>query len=97
MCCFVVSLSLARPPLLRVQFMSMLSSKVTEDICSSAIKLSSDLRVQFMWMLSSKVTEDIFRKQLERVVGAVVTHLKQGQPLPGQLYLHTALKHSHHL
>ena len=33
-------------------------------------------------MLSSKVTEDIFRKQMERLVGAVVTHLKQGQPLP---------------
>lgn len=32
-----------------------------------------------MWLLSSKVSEDIFRKQLERIVGAVATHLQQQQ------------------
>ena len=31
-----------------------------------------------MWMLSQKVSEDIFRKQLERMVGAVANHLQQG-------------------
>lgn len=30
-----------------------------------------------MWLLSGKVSEDIFRKQLERIVGAVATHLQQ--------------------
>ena len=34
--------------------------------------------LQVMWMLSQKVTEDIFRKQLERLVGAVANHLQQG-------------------
>ena len=31
-----------------------------------------------MWLLSQKVSEDIFRKQLERLVGAVANHLQQG-------------------
>ena len=34
---------------------------------------------QVMWLLSGKVSEDIFRKQLERIVGAVATHLQQQQ------------------
>lgn len=33
--------------------------------------------VQVMWLLSGKVSEDIFRKQLERIVGAVAAHLQQ--------------------
>ncbi len=32
-----------------------------------------------MWMLSAKVSEDIFKKQLERLAGAVVNHLQQLQ------------------
>ena len=35
--------------------------------------------MQVMWLLSGKVSEDIFRKQLERIVGAVATHLQQQQ------------------
>lgn len=35
--------------------------------------------VQVMWMLSAKVSEDIFKKQLERLAGAVVNHLQQLQ------------------
>lgn len=38
--------------------------------------------VQVMWMLSAKVSEDIFRKQLERLVGAVANHLQQGMSIP---------------
>ena len=42
-----------------------------------------------MWLLSGKVSEDIFRKQLERTVGAVATHLQQqqqgGYNIPGWL------------
>ena len=34
---------------------------------------------QVMWLLSGKVSEDIFRKQLERIVGAVATNLQQQQ------------------
>lgn len=34
---------------------------------------------QVMWLLSGKVSEDIFRKQLERIVGAVTTNLQQQQ------------------
>ena len=34
--------------------------------------------VQVMWLLSAKVSEDIFRKQLERLVGAVANHMQQG-------------------
>ncbi|DBA90183.1 TPA: hypothetical protein ACH3X1_003489 [Trebouxia sp. C0004] len=32
-----------------------------------------------MWMLSAKVSEDIFKKQLERLAGAVANHLQQLQ------------------
>ncbi|KAL0042600.1 hypothetical protein WJX79_004833 [Trebouxia sp. C0005] len=32
-----------------------------------------------MWLLSAKVSEDIFKKQLERLAGAVVNHLQQLQ------------------
>ncbi len=35
--------------------------------------------VQVMWMLSAKVSEDIFKKQLERLAGAVANHLQQLQ------------------
>lgn len=46
---------------------------------NSSEVISPPLPVQVMWMLSAKVSEDIFKKQLERLAGAVANHLQQLQ------------------